>query len=178
MGTTDGNPDKREAFAELYNEFLPRVFRYIRYRVNSQQVSEDLTSVVFEKALVSFERYSSDRASFSTWLFAIARNVVIDHFRARGRRPQLSLEASQIDIASGEGSPAELAEKKEEQARLQQALARLAPQEQDIISLKFASGLNNREIARALGISESNVGTRLYRTVRKLRDIFQEMENA
>ena len=55
----------REIFAELYEEFLPKVFRYIRYRVDSGQVTEDLTSMVFEKALVNFEKYSKEKASFS-----------------------------------------------------------------------------------------------------------------
>ena len=77
----------RETFAELYEEYLPKVFRYVRYRVNELQVAEDLTSTTFEKALVNFEKYSADRAAFSTWVFSIARNVVIDHYRVRGRRP-------------------------------------------------------------------------------------------
>ena len=57
---------RRETFADLYEEYLPKVFRYVRYRVNELQVAEDLTSTTFEKALVNFEKYSADRAAFST----------------------------------------------------------------------------------------------------------------
>ena len=56
----------RETFAELYEEYLDKVFRYVQYRVNNMQLAEDLTSTVFEKALVNFSKYSSHKASFST----------------------------------------------------------------------------------------------------------------
>jgi RNA polymerase sigma-70 factor (ECF subfamily) len=167
----------KERFAELYEEFLPKVYRYVRYRVGDVPVTEDLTSTVFEKALVNFHRYSSDRASFSTWIFSIARNVIIDHFRARGRHQSLSLEKAEVDVPANEPGPDERLEKKEEHRRLRASLSRLSPQEQELISLKFGSGLNNRQIARTMGLSESNVGTRLYRAVRKLRDSFQEAPN-
>lgn len=168
---------KREIFAELYEEFLPRIFRYIRYRVNSEEVTEDLTSVVFEKALTNFEKYSTEKATFSTWIFSIARNVVIDHYRTQARRPALSLEKAEIEVSSNEPLPEDTLEKLEEQEKLRACISQLPAEEQEIIALKFGSGMNNRQIARTTGLSESNVGTRLYRAVRKLRDSFLEAEN-
>ncbi len=167
----------RETFAELYEEFMPKVYRFVRYRVSDTQVTEDLTSGVFEKALVNFEKYSSDKASFSTWIFTIARNTVIDYYRARGRRRMTSLEESEIVVVSKEPTPVETLEKQDEKARLRVCVSGLSPQEQEIISMKFGGGQNNRQIATALGMSESNVGTKLYRAVRKLRDSFQEPED-
>jgi len=167
----------REIFAELYEEFLPKVFRYIRYRVNSEQVTEDLTSVVFEKALTNFEKYSSDKASFSTWIFSIARNVLIDHYRVEARRQTVSLDERAIEISSNELSPDGALLKKEEREKLRACVSQLSREEQEIVSLKFGAELNNRQIARELGLSESNVGTKLCRAVRKLRDSFQEAEN-
>lgn len=178
MSTVNEAKSARDAFAELYEEFVPKVFRYIRYRVNSVQVTEDLTSEVFEKALTNFGKFSSDKASFSTWIFTIARNTVIDHYRVRGRRQTISLEEAEIDVSSPELPPEEALEKKEERRKLQACLSQLAPEEQEIISLKFGAGLNNRQIARTAGLSESNVGTRLYRAVRKLRDSFPETKHA
>ena len=105
MSTVKETRSTRETFAELYEEFLPRVFRYIRYRVNSLEVTEDLTSGVFEKALTNFSKYSSDKSSFSTWIFTIARNTVIDYYRVRGKRQTISLEKSEIEISSPESSP-------------------------------------------------------------------------
>ncbi len=168
---------RRETFAELYEEYLPKVFRYVRYRVNELQVAEDLTSTTFEKALVNFERYSADRAAFSTWVFSIARNVVIDHYRVRGRRPTVSLEEREVDVTSSDPLPDESAIRSEERQQVKTLVAQLATEDQEIISLKFGSGLNNRQIAKTLGLTESNVGTRLYRAVRKLRDSFPETAN-
>ncbi len=166
----------RETFAELYEEYMPKVFRYIQYRVNDMQLTEDLTSTTFEKALVSFSKYSSDRAKFSTWIFSIARNVVIDHYRVKGRKVTIPLEEA-TEVSSRDLSPEEELFKGEELERLHVYLAQLPQDEQEIIRLKFGAELNNRQIAKMLGLSESNVGTRLYRAVRKLRDNFQESEN-
>ena len=177
MSTASEERGAREIFVELYEEFLPRVFRYIRYRVNSEQETEDLTSVVFEKALVNFEKYSRDKASFSTWIFSIARNTVIDHYRTQARRPSISLEKAEIETSSNELLPDDVLVKMEEREKLQSCLSRLSREEQEIIALKFGAEMNNRQIARATGLSESNVGTKLYRAVRKLRDSFQETEN-
>ena len=176
MSTVKESINTREIFAELYEEYMPKVFRYIRYKVNAVQVTEDLTSTVFEKALTNFSKFSSDKASFSTWIFSIARNTVIDHYRVRGRRQTVSLEET-TDISSGDLSPEEELLKKEELRKLRVSLSGLSREEQEIISLKFGSELNNRQIAKMLGLSESNVGTKLYRAVRKMRDGFQESEN-
>ena len=176
MSTVRETLSARETFAELYEEFMPKVFRYIQYRVNSMQLTEDLTSTVFEKALTNFSKYSSDKASFSTWIFSIARNTVIDHYRAQGRKQTVSLDKV-VDILSSDSSPEEELERKEELRKLKTGLSGLSREEQEIISLKFGSDMNNRQIAKMLGLSESNVGTKLYRAVRKLRDSFQESEN-
>ena len=178
MNTVKETRSTRETFAELYEEFLPRVFRYIRYRVNSLEVTEDLTSGVFEKALTNFSKYSSDKSSFSTWIFTIARNTVIDYYRVRGKRQTISLEKSEIEISSPESTPDEMVEKQEERKQLKECLSQLPMEEQELISLKFGSGLNNRQIADVTGLSESNVGTRLYRAIRKLRDSFPEAGSA
>jgi RNA polymerase sigma-70 factor (ECF subfamily) len=174
VSAVEGNA--RDTFAELYEEFLPKVFRYVQYKVNNVQLSEDLTSAIFEKALVHLNKYSSDKASFSTWIFSIARNTIIDYFRVQRKRETTSLDES-IEIPSSDSSPEEELLKREELEKLHACLAQLPPDEQEIIRLKFGAELNNRQIARMLGLSESNVGTKLYRAVRKLRDGFQESGN-
>jgi RNA polymerase sigma factor (sigma-70 family) len=166
----------RESFARLYDEYLDKVYRYIQYRVNNMQLAEDLTSTVFEKALVNFDKFSDDRASFSTWIFSIARNVVIDHYRVSGKRQTTPLEEL-TDQSSGEQSPEEQMERKDERERLNLCLAELSEEEREIVQLKFGVELNNRLIGKMLGLSESNVGTKLYRAIRKLRDSFQESRN-
>ncbi len=165
-----------ETFARLYDEYLDRVFRYIQYRVNNIHLAEDLTSAVFEKALANFSKYSDDKASFSTWIFSIARNLVIDHYRVNRKRQTVSLEGV-ADQSSGALSPEEELERKDEREKLQLCLAGLSQEEQEIIRLKFGAELNNRQIGKILGLSESNVGTKLYRAIRKMRDSFQGSDN-
>ncbi|MBA7667584.1 RNA polymerase sigma factor YlaC [subsurface metagenome] len=162
----------REIFAELYEQYLPRVFRYISYRIGDVHLAEDLTSSVFEKALTGFRSYRSDKASFSTWLLSIAKYTLIDHYRVSGRGQIVPLEKAN-ETSSENSPPEEEAVRREELQKLQICLAGLRQQEQEIISLKFGAELTNRQIARMLSLSESNVGTILYRAVRKLRDSFR-----
>lgn len=175
-GTGRDNRSAAEAFAELYEQYLSRVFRYISYRVGDVHLAEDLTSDVFVKALKSFSRYRSDRASFSTWLLSIARHAVIDHYRVSSRRQTIPLEEIP-EMPSESVSLEEEVTKRQELQRLQVCLAGLHQQEQEIISLKFGAELTNRQIAKMVGLSESNVGTKLYRAVRKLRGCFRGWQN-
>ena len=155
----------------LYADQLPRVYNYFRYRVGDDAVAEDLTTATFEKAWKARRRFRRDRAAFSTWLFTIARNVAIDHFRRR--RPTLSLETIEQQgnelFRSREASPEDALAYADDLARLGVLLARLPPREQELVALKYGAGLTNRSIAGMTGLSESNVGTILHRVVQKLR---------
>ena len=152
-------------FESVYRTELPRVYNFFRYRVGDDQLAEDLTAETFEKAWKHREHYRQDLASFSTWLFTIARRVAADHFRKR--RPSLPLEeASQL---AGPQTLEEEAQERAEFAHLSMLLARLAERERELVALKYGAGLTNRAIARISGLSESNVSTILYRLTRQLR---------
>ena len=160
-----------ELFGNLYEQYLPRVFQYVNYRVGDVTVAEDLTSDIFNKALTSFTKYDSEKAAFSTWIFSIARNTIIDYYRRRGREKKLQGEALPKDMVFSKSTEEE-ASRSEEIHKLHECLGRLNPNERELISLKFSSEMTNREISRITGLSESNVGTILCRAVRKLRDEF------
>ena len=100
------------------------------------------------------------------WLFGIARNAALDELRRRKRRAVLEVDPEDTDASPPEDY-AEFAVRRE---AVRAALASLDGQERDLIALKFAGGLSNGEIARVLRMSESNVGTRLHRTITKLRE--------
>jgi RNA polymerase sigma-70 factor (ECF subfamily) len=156
-------------FAQLYEEFMPKIFRYVSYKIANRSTAEDLTSTVFEKALTGFGRYRHDKAAFSTWIFTIARNTVIDFFRTH--RNAQSLEADDApDVPDGRDTPEEDAIKQEELRRLRHCMELLKPPEREIVSLKFAGEITNRAIARQISLSESNVAVILFRAVRKLRE--------
>src|SRR3972149_4988782 len=161
-----------ELFAALYEEFLPKVFRFIRYRIEDNGTAEDLTSVVFEKALTRFQTYRSDKAGFSTWIFTIARNTVIDHLRV-SHKDRVTVLNEEFDPPSARPSPEEDAIRSEERRRLNAMVMQLPEPVQRIISLKFGAEMTNRQIATLLGVSESNVANTLFRAVRKLRDSYK-----
>lgn len=165
-----------ESFATFYEQYLPKVYRYINYRVSDVQTAEDLTSAVFEKALNKYRSYDSRKAGFSTWIFTIARNTLIDHFRGSRQSQTVGLEAA-AEVPSRQKSPEEEAETAEDIRLLNSCLAGLSAPEKEIISLKFGAEMTNRQIAGFLALSESNVGVILFRAVRKLRDDFWGRQN-
>lgn len=176
MVDTKQDTESTAIFTKLYDEFMPKVYRYMGYKVNNRQLTEDLTSTVFEKALDNFEKYSSDKAAFSTWIFSIARNTLIDYYRTSGKRKTESLDES-FDMVSGDDSPDQELEKKEERDYLMKCLSELPAEEQEIIRLKFAAEFTNRQIAKIVGLSESNVGVKLFRSLKKLGVAFRESYN-
>ena len=149
----------------LYEVQMPRIYNFFRYRVGDGPEAEDLTSITFEKAWRARHRYRRDLASFTTWLFAIARNVAVDHYRQQ--RAHVSIEEAG-DVPSLE-TPHDLAERRSDVSRLAHLMSLLPERERELLSLKYGAGLTNRAIARMTGLSESNVGTIVHRTVALLR---------
>ncbi|GFE90142.1 RNA polymerase sigma factor [Steroidobacter agaridevorans] len=149
----------------VYADQLPRIYNYFRFRLGGEAEVEDLTARTFEKAWSARARYRRDLAGFSTWLFRIAQNVGIDYLRSR--HPHAPLDAA-VDLAA-EITPELEAARDSDLSRLGRLTARLPEREQELIALKYGAALNNREIARLTGLSESNVGTSLYRIVQTLR---------
>ncbi len=175
MSIRAGQVNIRETFARLYDENMSKVYRYIYYKVNNQQVAEDLTSEVFEKALVNFSKYNSEKAAFSTWIFTIARNTITDFYRAQPKVKMVNIEEA-VATPSKDPGPEETIESGEEKQLLRRCIAKLPKNEQEIVRLKFTMEMTNREIAKVLGLTESNVGVMLYRIIRKLRDNFPEIQ--
>ena len=160
-----------QSFGEIYNEYFARIYSYTRCRVDSAATAEDITAAVFQKALANSNQFSPSRGNISQWLFGIARNEINYMLRKAAMRRFLPLDLFSDNIPS-EQKPDAL-ERQEDSAKLLLALKTLDPREKDLISLKFYSMLNNREIATLTGISESNVGTILYRCMAKLREQFR-----
>jgi RNA polymerase sigma-70 factor (ECF subfamily) len=149
----------------VYAEQLPRIYNYFRFRLGSDLDVEELTSATFEKAWRARDRYRRDVAGFSTWLFSIAHHAAIDYLRTRRRH--LPLQAA-LEVAS-DATPEREAQLASDLNRLAALTNDLPERERELIALKYGAALNNREIARLTGLSESNVGTILHRIVQALR---------
>ena len=149
----------------VYQEYLPRVYNFFRYRFSDDSLVKDLTAATFEKAWRGKDRFQRNLSAFSTWLFTIARNVAIDHFRRDGHEVPLEAVREQADPISLE----ETVQRKQDSVRLRFLLSQLPERERELLAFKYGAGLNNREIAHLVNLSESNVGTILHRVVEKLR---------
>ena len=150
----------------VFTEQLPRVYNYFRYRLSNEADIQELTSRTFEKAWRARERYRRERAGVATWLLRIAHNVAIDHLRLL--RDSESLEG--IADPMSEGGPELEEESSSDMSRLKSLIPTLPTRERELLALKYGAGANNREIAQITGLSESNVGTILHRTVQVLRE--------
>ena len=159
-----------EDFEVWYVEHQSAVYRYVRFRVATRETAEDVTSVVFMKALRSFDRYDPKRASPRTWLLRIARNAVTDHLRSLQRRGSLHVSLDRIpDLVADVPSHEERVIKQERIQRLLNGSQTLRKADQEILSLRYGSGLDNAEIAEHLHISNNAVAVRLHRALKRLK---------
>ena len=161
--------------ATLYDQFFPRVYNYVRYRVQDAALADDLTAQVFERALTRLPTYDAEHAPFAAWLFGIARNTVIDHYRRQARWRWLPLDAIR-QRASPDPGPEQVAAENALHTRLLDAVNQLDDRARDLIALKYAAGFTNRQIAHMTGLSESNVGVILHRSLRRLRTLLDDEE--
>ena len=151
----------------VYRAELPRVYNFFRYRLGDVPEVEDLTAHTFEKAWRARDRYRRDIAGFATWLLSIARNVANDHVRSR--RQHVSLEDA-TEVSSASDTPEDSMVRQSDAQRLAQLLATLSERDRELMALKYGAGMTNRAIARATGLSETNIGTILHRLVQTLRE--------
>jgi RNA polymerase sigma factor (sigma-70 family) len=158
------------AFDELYRQSRDDVYAYAAGLLRDREAAEDVTGAAFERAYRNRHRFDPGRGSARAWLFGIARNAALDELRRRGRHA--SLVAEPLDLAD----PAALraVEQSERRLMLAGAMENLGARERELVALKFFAGLSNAEIARVLGLSESNAGTRLHRAINKLREACDE----
>jgi RNA polymerase sigma factor (sigma-70 family) len=152
-------------FERLYRSSRDDVYAYAAGLLRDRAAAEDVTAAAFERAYRKRSRFDPDRGSARAWLFGIARNAALDELRRRGRQAELSAEpadaASRPDLGEG---------RSELHLLVEGALGKLEARERELIALKFFAGLSNTEIARVTGTSASNAGTRLHRTMVKLRE--------
>jgi RNA polymerase sigma-70 factor (ECF subfamily) len=160
--------------AKRFEYYYPRIYSYLRYRLSSVEDTEDLIGAIFERAYARRDRFDSSKGAFSTWLFRIARNMLVDHYRQRQRRLTWEIGADiSVDLVTPEPLPEAQMIHHEALLIMLRCLERLSERDQEIISLKFAGKLRNNEISEIMEMREKTVSVVLLRAVRRLR---QEME--
>ncbi|CAA9504887.1 MAG: hypothetical protein AVDCRST_MAG67-2267 [uncultured Solirubrobacteraceae bacterium] len=163
----------REAeFERLYAEHAQRLFGFLVYRTGDRALAEDLVGDTFEAAYRARSRYDRRRASARTWLYTIALNLLRDQGRRQGAQAR-AYDRVGAGAVVGAGSDVAL-ERVADRDRIMRSLAQLSEQERECVALRFGADLSLKEIAAAIDEPVTTVEGRLYRALRKLRDVMGE----
>lgn len=136
------------ALAELYDRHFDGIYRYLYTRVRHHADCEDLTEQVFLKMVESIHRYRPRGVAFSSWLYRIAHNLLVDRYRRAGRAPMELTD--QVRDLRPHSDPAALAQQSEDRRQLLAAVQRLTPEQQQVITMRFIDNLDVEEIARLM----------------------------
>jgi RNA polymerase sigma-70 factor (ECF subfamily) len=158
------------ALSELYDRYELKIYSYIYRRTSDQALSEDLTAQVFLKMLEAIHNERAWHSSFSGWLYRIAHNLVIDHYRSRDRQKQISLDEAPHMPDLG-NSPVRAAEITLDGEALRAAIRRLTEEQAQVISLRFLEGYSFGEIADMMDKTEGAVKALQHRAVATLRQL-------
>jgi RNA polymerase sigma-70 factor (ECF subfamily) len=154
--------------ADLFEGYYEKVVRYIYIRISDQPEAEDLAGEVFLKALKSMGSYRGSAEQLRFWIFKIARNIVIDHYRKAGKRKTLNLD--DMEIADG-SNVEEIAEQRLQVGELMKAMQQLTQAQQEVIGLRFFAGLSSAETAQVLGKSSGAVREMQCDAIQRLRKL-------
>jgi RNA polymerase sigma-70 factor, ECF subfamily len=165
-----------DGLLEVYKDNVDAIYAFFSYSV-SHETAEDLTAATFERVVKAWNRFNPETARPRTWILAIARNVLADHFRRQSHRRTISLEEHPALAAS-------LAASDDPAARLlsvdvvREWLSDLEPREREVLALRFAADLPAAEVACHLDVSEANVHQISSRALRRLRDQMSSSESS
>jgi RNA polymerase sigma-70 factor (ECF subfamily) len=155
-------------FDDLYQLYAEKIYRFVYFKTFHRETAEDVTSDVFMKVLERIRQFDASRGTFSAWIYRIARNTVIDHYRTS--HPAEDIEDGWM--VSSSMSIERDAEARAVLEKVQDALRLLKPEQREVVIMRVWEGLSHKEIADILGMTESNVKQIFSRTIRKLREDF------
>lgn len=161
------------ALGELYDRYEAKIYSYIFRRTGDQTLAEDLTAQVFLKMLESIRDQKAWHSSFSGWLYRIAHNLVIDHYRRRDRQSTVELDDTTPRAADVE-DPTVTAEMNIDAERLRAAIRRLTEDQAEVVSLRFLEGYSISEVATMTNRTEGAIKALQYRAVSTLRSLLYD----
>lgn len=159
-----------EALEALYDRYAPLIYAYVYRRVHDAHTAEDLTSEVFVRMLAAIRDEKAWRTSFRAWLYRIAHNLVVDHYRSQPPAPVVELKEELL--ADGDVNAA--VTQRLSRQRLEAALGLLTPDQQQVLALRFGEQITSRETARIVGKTVGAVEALQHRALAALRRILKE----
>jgi len=159
----------KEAFGQLYERYVDRIYNYVYYRTGNAADAEDLTARIFERAIKHIGNYQDQGVPFSAWLYRIAHNLVANWHRDRSRRKIVSIDDVSQWIVTDHG-PEFATQLMQDKEALLESIGRLPADRQELLILKFVERLSNAEIGDIMGRSEGAIKSLYHRTLLSLRD--------
>jgi RNA polymerase sigma-70 factor (ECF subfamily) len=163
---------RNDAFGELYERYVTKIYNYVYYRTGNHHDAVDLTARVFFRAMGHIDSYTDRGVPFQAWLYRIAHNLVANWHRDRGRRKIIPLDEF-VAARLQTDAPDKHTEAKEERERLLAAIRRLPEDRQQLLALKFVENLSNAEIGDIMERTEGAIKSLYHRTLIALRDDLQ-----
>jgi len=161
----------RTAFGELYRLYVTRIHRYVAYQINDRVLAEDITNQVFLRAMQAIGRYQHHSVpQFNAWIFRIAKNVVVDNWRAK--RDTVPLDEA-LATERGETLDAHF-ESLARREELQVAMQVLTEDQREVLILRFGMGMSHREVAERMDRNEEAIRALQFRAISSLRDVMAE----
>ena len=161
----------QSAFAELYEKYYDQIFRYVSFKCGSRLEAEDLTGEVFLRMLESIDRFRFQGFPFTSWLYRIAHNLVVDNFRRKGRKPTVPLDKVLHFSSEKDGEMENQAQISWSMGEVVEAMSSLTDLQREVITLRFVAGLSIAETADAVGRKENAVKALQHAGIRKLRNL-------
>jgi RNA polymerase sigma-70 factor, ECF subfamily len=156
------------AFADLYSLYHPALFKYVNARLTQRQEAEDLTNAIFEKAFGAIGRYRPSPAQFSTWLYTIARNALIDYYRKRRLPLEPDADQELLKAMDPRRGPEEQLMADEVRRLLYDAIMELTDDQRQVVGFRFFFNLSVLEVAEILGKTEGAVKALQFRALERL----------
>ena len=160
----------KEAFGSLYDHYLPKIYRYVLFKVSRTEEAEDLVHEVFLSAWQNIGGYKERGFPFSSWLYQIARNAVIDFYRTSKKNVQIEMVSE--DLLKINPAGPEIMDINLEIGRLKGAIKFLKPEYQDVLIMRFIEELPHEEVAATLGKSQGAVRIIQHRALKELKSIY------
>ncbi len=157
-----------DAIGELYDRHHKHIFRYVWSRVHDNRAAEDLTGEIFTRMVISLADYRPMGVPFRAWLYRIAHNLVVDHYRKESGHVWVPLDHAE-NLSEEGNSPALIVERQLTAERVQRALAKLDPSQREVVVLRFLAGLSLREVALTLNKTVAAVKSLQHRGLVALR---------
>lgn len=161
-----------DAFGELYQQNVQKIYNYIYYRTGNKSDAEDLTARVFQRALKHISNYKKTDVPFSAWLYRIAHNLVANFYRDTNRKREVPIEEQEFNLPQAEHLESRIVND-EQLERLLGIIRRMPADRQLVLILKFVDDMPNLEIAGILGRSEGAIKSLYHRTLLELRELYE-----